>query len=107
MRRVDIRICDMAKRPDMPQDYLGPQGKFNEIGISTLSHVKYEISNIFNIKCKSTRQVKVKVLCKKISVYKRSMKMYLIFTNLLISMMGLYVYWMNNCDSNIINLIKS
>ena len=53
----------MSGRPDLPQGYLGPQSKWNEWGMSTVSHNSPEIrtgSNKVEIKIKTSKPMKVR-----------------------------------------------
>lgn len=50
-------------RPELPHGYLGPQGKFSEWGLSTLSHASPEVrsdSNVVEIKLHTNKPMKVR-----------------------------------------------
>lgn len=54
------------QRPELPEGYLGSQGKFVELGMSTLSHPNSEFAlateNEVEIKFKTPKPVKVNII---------------------------------------------
>ena len=53
----------MAKKPEMPHGFLGPQGKWEEPGLSTVTHNGFDFrchEPTLKITLKTTEKVKVK-----------------------------------------------